>query len=159
MIESKSSLGSRFFLEISHPSHDYLELYVISSDGKMRIMKGGDQYPYNIRPIDHQNFVFPLQIQKGESLMMLLRSEGIDAMIFPMTLWEPDHFYSVKSQELILFGLYYGMIFVMLLYNFFLFASIRNPSYLFYSIYVTSYMIYQASINGLSFRYLWPESR
>ncbi len=46
----------------------------------------------------------------------------------------------------------------MLLYNLFLYFSVRDPAYLSYVFYYTCFLMFQLSMTGLSFQYLWPDS-
>ncbi|MBF0443161.1 MAG: sensor histidine kinase, partial [Oligoflexales bacterium] len=157
-IENRNGLKTRFFLDVSCPFLDYLDFYVFSEDGSYRIVKSGDQYPYSRRIVDHHNFVLPVEIANDKSVLIFVRFQSIGPLLFPAALWDQDFFNSEQSRELTIFGIYYGMIAVMVLYNLFLFFSIRDRAYVIYVLYALSYMIFQASFNGFGFKHLWPES-
>ncbi len=55
-----------------------------------------------------------------------------------------------------MFGLYFGVMLVMILYNFFIFLSIKDKSYLYYVIYIVCVFLTQASFQGYTFQFLWP---
>ncbi|MBF0443793.1 MAG: hypothetical protein HQK54_17935, partial [Oligoflexales bacterium] len=158
LIENRGRFRQKYFLELAYHFHNSVELHVITSDGKDRIVKTGNSYPYHHRMIDHHNYVFPIEIPQDGKVLVLLRSKSNRSMIFPVTIWEPDHFYSKKSRELTILGFYYGMLVVMILYNLFLFVSIRDKGYIIYSLYVSSWLVFQSGLNGLAFKYLWPEN-
>ncbi|MBF0442245.1 MAG: Hpt domain-containing protein [Oligoflexales bacterium] len=157
-IENQSRTRQHFFLELADPYLNYVDLHIIDQDGNDIVTKTGDLYPYSHRPVDHHNFVFPLEIEKNEKVIVLLYSKSATSMLFPLTIWDPDRFHSIKSRELTVFGIYYGMILVMVFYNLFLFISIRDYAYVFYFIYAIAYLVFQASINGLAFKHLWPNN-
>ncbi|MBA8885747.1 diguanylate cyclase [Dokdonella fugitiva] len=56
------------------------------------------------------------------------------------------------------YGAYYGGFLVLVLYNFFLFAIVRDRAIFYYLLYASSYGLYFAVHNGLTFQFLWPDS-
>ncbi|MBF0442064.1 MAG: hypothetical protein HQK54_09180, partial [Oligoflexales bacterium] len=158
LIENHCGTISRFFLELDFSFFSYVDLYLISPDGKVKKMAVGSKYPYYNRPIDYRNFVFPLDLPKGTPFLILVRGESLNSLVFSFDVYQPEHFYSTVSNENLFFGIYYGMCLVMLLYNIFLFISIRDVSYLVYVFWVATYMLFQGSVNGLTFKYLWPDN-
>ncbi|MBF0442343.1 MAG: response regulator, partial [Oligoflexales bacterium] len=158
LIENESDLRDQYFLELAYNHHSYVDFHIIYPDGKNMTVKTGNFLPYAKRIFDYHNFVFPMQIPKKSSIFVILRSQSVRSMLFPVTIWNPDYFHAIKSRELTVFGFYYGMLAVMILYNIFLFVSIRDKAYIIYSLYVISYFIFQASMNGLSYKHFWPEN-
>jgi two-component sensor histidine kinase len=57
-----------------------------------------------------------------------------------------------------LLGIYHGAILVMLVYNFFIFISIRDLSYLYYVLFNCGWVFAMLTLNGLAFQYLWPRA-
>nr|WP_262915657.1 7TM-DISM domain-containing protein [Niabella ginsengisoli] len=55
-----------------------------------------------------------------------------------------------------IFGLYIGLILVMVLYNLFLYFSTKDKSYFYYVLYMVFVGITQAMLQGYTFRFLWP---
>lgn len=55
-------------------------------------------------------------------------------------------------------GLYLGSLFVITIYNFFLFVSLRDRSYLYYVLYIGGALFYHAARQGLASQFLWPET-
>ena len=55
-------------------------------------------------------------------------------------------------------GGFYGLMIVMIIYNLFLFFTIRDFSYLYYCLYITSYLGIQSNMSGLSYEYLWSNN-
>jgi two-component system, sensor histidine kinase LadS len=67
-------------------------------------------------------------------------------------------FYRDSHEEQIKFGLFFGLIIALALYNLFLFFSLRDPSYLYYVLYISSVSLFMGVYRGLTFEYLWPDS-
>ena len=88
-----------------------------------------------------------------------MRIKTDDGMIFPVTLWDTMAFTEKMQKENFLFGIYYGIILVMVLYNIFLLIFTRDRNYLSYILYITFFGLFQMAMNGLAFQYLWPDRR
>jgi signal transduction histidine kinase/CheY-like chemotaxis protein/HPt (histidine-containing phosphotransfer) domain-containing protein len=75
---------------------------------------------------------------------------------FPLEILSARQFAAEDHREGLLQGVYFGLMFVMIFYNLFLYLSIKDPSYLYYLFYVASFGVLQASMNGIAYQYLWP---
>jgi signal transduction histidine kinase/CheY-like chemotaxis protein len=145
-------------LETTYPLLDYLDIYIVDKDKNVEHIKLGDTYPYSQRPIDHRNFIVPIPLHDNERKDIYVRISTSSSMQLPIFIWHPDYFFEAHSTEQYGLGLYYGMMLVMFFYNFFLWFSIRDPNYLWYIGYLAAFAILQATVSGLSYQYLWPNS-
>ena len=145
-------------LETTYPLLDYLDIYIIGADNKIEHLKMGDVYLYNQRPVDHRNFIVPISLQDNERKDIYIRVQTSSSMQIPVFIWHPDYFFEARSGEQYGLGLYYGMMFVMFFYNFFLWFIIRDSNYLWYIGYLAAFALLQASTSGLGYQYLWPNS-
>lgn len=144
-----------WFLEISYPLLDEIKLYVPAGEKDFSVVPAGDLALFADRPFIHQNFVFPLSEPPG-SRTYYLRVETESSMNIPMVLWTRDSLFSAMSKEQIIQGMYYGIMLIMLVYNLFVFLSTRDVNFLFYVLFIGSFTLISLSLNGLGFRYLWP---
>lgn len=65
-------------------------------------------------------------------------------------------FYALN--EYFLFGIFYGMILIITLYNFLTFIAIREKKFIYYIFYILSVALYAMSLDGIGFQYLWPSN-
>ncbi len=148
-------------LEIGFPLLDKVQIYIFSNkNGQLDLIQheiSGRDFSFRNRTVEHRNFVFPFEMHPEEKLTFLLRIETDDGMIFPLSIWNPDHFARNVQTEQFLFGIYYGIIMVMILYNLFIFIFTRDKNYLIYILYITSFGLFQLAMNGLAVQYLWPD--
>lgn len=79
-------------------------------------------------------------------------------MQVPLKLYSRDTFTANTVQYASLQGLYFGCMLVMILYNLFIFLSVKERSYLYYIFYISLWTLFQASLQGYTFQYLWPEN-
>jgi len=152
---NSSSRDLELVLEIGHPILDYIEVHIIRKSGtEMLVM--GDKYPFDERPIKQTYFVFPMNLIAHESVEILFRFETQGSMQMPLSLYHPERYIEKKQVEMTCLGLYYGAMAILMLYNLFLFSSVRDVEYLYYVVYVFCLCTFLASLNGMTFQYLWP---
>lgn len=150
------------YLEIGFPLLDRIELYTFERNprGGLDLLQQdttGRNFSFINRTIKHRNFVFPSSLPSGRERIFYLRIETDDGMIFPITLWDTTVFTEKMQKENFLFGIYYGIIIAMVLYNLFLLIFTRDRNYLSYILYIFVFGLFQMSMNGLAFQYLWPD--
>jgi signal transduction histidine kinase len=68
------------------------------------------------------------------------------------------HFGDTIGVESLILGLYYGLNLVMILYNSFLYISLRMRSYFYYVGYLALHLLFQAALHGVVFQYLFPNN-
>lgn len=136
---------------------DDIQVTLIQSGTKIQQYKGGDSLPFNRRAILNQNINFNLVVPPGES-QLLVRVKSRDPVDVSMTLYERSAFFEADAAESKFLGLTYGVLGALLLYNLFLFFSIRETTYIAYASYLFSFLIMHATLNGRSYQVLWPES-
>jgi len=149
---------SEWLLEVGYPLLDHLTLYIERADGSYEHRVAGDRYPFSQREVAHAHYLFRIAVDPGRVTHVYLRAETESAMQLPMRLWAPSAFAQYEFRRQIGQGVYYGAMLVMVLFNLFIFISVRDRSYLFYGFYVASIVTWQAGLDGLAYEYLWPSS-
>jgi len=144
-------------LEIAYPVLDDIKMFVYNENRQLvEQFHLGDKIPFSQRDIQHRNFVVPLASSQKQTQMWLIRIQTSSAMQLPMTIWPERDFFIKDQSRLMGLGLYYGIMLIMALYNLFVFFSVRENNYLYYVFYVASMAGFLASLQGLSFQYIWP---
>ncbi|MDT8447359.1 MAG: 7TM diverse intracellular signaling domain-containing protein [bacterium] len=149
---------SEWLLEFGYPLIDRLSLYIPNQQGVYVERKAGDLLPFDSREVKHHNFLFRFDLAEGQSKRIFLRVQSASSLQIPLTLWEASEFSEVVYRQTYEFGLYYGILLAMMLYNLFIFLSIRDRNYLFYVLFIGFFVGLQMSLNGLAYQYLWPQS-
>ncbi len=152
------SFQEDWLLEISYPPLNQITLYYFNDDGELEERKMGGIYPFDKRDVQHRNFVYELEIESNTSVDYYLRVETEGAMQLPLTIWQPKAFIHKTQYEFIFLGIFYGMMLAMVLYNLFLYFSLRHISYLFYVFVIVCSILANFSLNGMSFQYIWSYS-
>ncbi|TGK62454.1 guanylate cyclase [Leptospira wolffii] len=159
-VKNRSKSVRNWYLEISHPVLDHVDFYTPTSEGYVAKLSG-DKLPFNNREINHRNFIFELPLHDSSETneaVFYLRVESESTISLPIQILSEKAFANRNATEQFVFGLYYGLIFVMALYNLFIFFTVRDLSYLFYVFYIVTFGLLQMSLNGLAFQFVWPDS-
>ncbi len=146
-----------WLLEVGYPMIDSVTVFIPESGVYVSKMTG-DHFPFSQREIEYRNCIFSLQEKPASERTYYLRFRTTSSMNLPLNAWSPTAFTQFLSREQIVIGLYYGAMAVMLLYNFFLFMGLRDVNYLYYALFIAGQIMYQATLNGLSFQYLWRDA-
>jgi diguanylate cyclase (GGDEF)-like protein/PAS domain S-box-containing protein len=149
-----------FLFEVGYSLLDQVDLYVIddSNDAVISEFHTGDSLPFSAREMDQPTFVFPMTLEQGKSIRVLLKVRTSSAMQVPLTVWDPVVYNSTTQAKSLFFGCVMGIIGIMALYNLFLFLSIKDKSYLFFSACSIGYVISEASLTGIGYQIFWPTS-
>lgn len=153
----KDLVNSKWLLEIPFPLLDYIALYLPNSDNSYSVIDTGDRSPFSQRPIDTTNFVFTVKPQQTHNTFYI-HVKTQDSLQVPLFLWEPNAFIKHNASSHGLQGLYFGIMIVMVLYNLFIYVSVKERSYLYYIAYISCFVICQASLEGYTFEYFWPNN-
>ena len=156
-LQNTSHEVETWLLEMSYPSMDLIELYTFDEKGNKTHQKQGDLFPFSNRDVIYRNFIFQLSLKANTNKTVYMRFKSESSMILHLTVWAPITFAEKLNLEQYVYGIYYGIMIVMILYNFFLFISIRDRNYLLYVMFIGCFMLFLMALNGLAFELLWPE--
>ncbi|UCJ16617.1 response regulator [Pseudomonas sp. MM211] len=148
-----------WLLELAYPPLDRLELYEVGADGRFHLtQRTGDSLPFSSREIRQNNYLFPLDFKPDQVRRVYLRIESQGSIQAPLTLWSPTAYLEEQPARIYMLGIIYGVLLVMLIYNLFIFISVRDTSYLYYILYIASFGLYQVSVNGAGIEFFWPSN-
>lgn len=158
-VHGQSTGGAPQFLEVRNPLLNNVELYERRGVEIIRRYITGDVHPFNSRPVDHPNFILPLNIPINESREYYLKvNTGGEQFLVPLTIWDKAGLDGRDHSDLIFKGGYFGILVFVLLFNLFIFLVVKERSSLFYMHYNLNLLLLQLSLSGLAFQHLWPMS-
>lgn len=143
-------------LEVPYPVLDSVNVYVVMDNQTIASYVMGDTQRFSERPVNFRNFLIPFDLPPNTGASVFLQVETEGALQAPLRLWDVKHFFEHQQVRLVGQGLYFGLAVVMIIYNLFIYISIRHPSYLFYSASVVSVALFIGSMQGLGFQFIWP---
>ncbi len=157
-LENASKTPS-WYLEIPYTLLDDITLYVRDDAGRYTVKQGGRDYPFSKKEIKNRKFNFSVDIPPGEKKTVFLRVFTKDSLALPLHIVHPDRIFFINHYDQLILGLYYGFILIMILYNLFIFFTIRDVNYLWYVfVLVCMHFLFQFGLNGLSYELIGPSS-
>ncbi len=144
-------------LELGYPPLDEVDIYLTQGERTVR-MRAGDQRKPNSALLAHRNIAMPLQMTAGEQVTIHLRVNTSGSHQVPLALWTGKAFFKKTERENLGFGVFYGVLLVMSLYNLCIFLFVRDPAYLYYICVLVSFALMQLNLNGFAHLYFsdWP---
>ncbi|WHS59612.1 7TM diverse intracellular signaling domain-containing protein [Pseudomonas sp. G2-4] len=148
-----------WLLELAYPPLDHLDLYLPDAAGAYRLVRQtGDALPFASREIRQNNYLFSLDFKPDQRQTLYLRLQSQGSIQAPLTLWSSTAYLEQQPLRLYVLGTIYGVLLGMLVYNLFIYLSVRDTSYLYYIVYIASFGLYQLSVNGAAVEYFWPDN-
>lgn len=144
------------YLVISYPLLDRIHFYDTNEGSIRNEIITGDTHPFQSRPINNSQFVFPVTLPGKTALTYYFKVQSQGSVQVPISLWNPEDFYAADQAEQIKTAIYYGMMLIMVAYNLFLFFSLREMTYLYYVGFVFCFLSMMAAMHGVAFQYWYP---
>ncbi len=144
------------FLNLQYPLIDQVLLYLVDTAGNYTVDTSGEMVPVNARKFTNHNFIFRLNIRPGKHKMVYLRVSSEEQILVPIALGGYSAIFQAANRQDILTAVYFGIVFVMVFYNFFVYLSVRDKSYLVYVAYIVFIGLTQIALQGYSYRFFWP---
>lgn len=158
-VNNPLSHQKKLYLEVAYAHHDHI--YVYATDKNNTIIsqhKTGDNLPFETREIENRHFIFSLDFRPEANTTIYIRIKSEGTLQIPLTLWSPEGFLEKLEHDRFGLGIYFGIMLVLILYNTFIYLSVRDISYLYYVCYIFSFSLFAFWLNGLGVQYFWPNS-
>lgn len=156
-VNNQKTSSTGWYFEIDYPHLDSISLYYPLSNGKYVEKNTGDMLPFSSRDIEDRKFIFNMDLPSGIS-EIYFKCKTTGSLKFTPAMLSYPEFTSRTNHDQLVYGIYFGIILVMIIYNLFLFISIRELSYLTFSVYLLMFILYDGSMAGFTYQFLWPES-
>ncbi len=147
-----------WILHFEYPLMDVLQLYTPNAQNQYRLQyTTGDAYAFSQRPIKDRGFALPISITPQQTQSIYLRLQSRDSMIISMSLLTPDAFRAEQQNESFWFGMYYGAVLIILLFNAYLYLILKDKNHLHYVAVLGCYALIELSLNGMGTVYFWGD--
>ncbi len=156
-VNDQSSASRKWYFTIGHPPLDHIKVYFPDTSGHYRVNKTGDRIPFHQRTIAHRQYVFSLP-EGLDQYTFYVRITSESSVILNLNIWRQDAFLNHERRQQLGFGMYYGIIIIMFLYNLALLLALRDINYLYYILFIGGLGMFQFILSGLAFEYLWPSA-
>ena len=151
-----------WFLEYDYPLVDYLDVYFKPADhsgnaaGAWTLAyQTGDMRPYESRPVDFRSYYFPIPAD-SKFILLRLRTEG--SLVMPMMVVNGAHVLDHVKSSTLVYGLFFGALAIMCVYNLFVYLFTRERSYFYYVSTLTFILLYLLAMSGYGYELLWRQN-
>jgi diguanylate cyclase (GGDEF)-like protein len=148
-------------IEVSFANLDFVDVWFVDKTHEQPVIlsqsKSGNDFAFMHREIAHDQFIFAIP-DSASTLSLYLRVETQGVIKVPIKLWTEEEYIQYVASHRVFIGIFYGFMAAMALINLFLFVTSRNISTLLYAGYVICLAVTLASSQGITYRFLWPES-
>lgn len=118
----------------------------------------GDMLPFNNRHLKYENVTILLKTDKNSEVVRYLRVTNSGPLDINYKLWDVDEYISYEKIELSAKSFFFGVIFVMLIYNFIIFLFIRERAFFDYVVYHSVLFMAMLYYNGVVGGVILPDS-
>ncbi|MDH4199163.1 MAG: histidine kinase [Spirochaetia bacterium] len=155
--KNSSSRQKDWFLIFESERLEEINIYVVSPEKIISKFHYDRFQSFQERYVKHRKLVFPLDLEKSfQTVYFSVKSE--DSMELGAVIASPIGFAKKNYDDMLIAGLYYGIMISMIIYNTFIFFTTRDKSYIFYIVYILSYSLVQFSMDGLLHEYIFNQS-
>lgn len=155
-ILNRSDLHNLWFFEVLDPHIQMVNVYQISANDTLPFTGTGFIEPFSARPTNHKNFVYPIRLHRSDSAEIYFSYQNNYHPNLSISFRPAEQFLDYALNEYYLLGLFYGILLIMAVYNFFIYLSTKESVYLLYVAYVLCYCLNAFREDGIGFQYLWP---
>ena len=120
------------------------------------------QIGYADRVMTEEPARFPtarIKVPAGDQVWVYIRVKTPNSMNLPLRLWTPQAYMDQTHEDIAWQAGYFGMIFLIIVYNFLLMVILREKNYLLYLIFASSVALALLNITGIGTAYLWHTNR
>lgn len=155
-LSNQNNVVKTYFLETARPVTDVVDLYWVENGQVIKTIKSGDLISFKNRPFKHRKIIFPIEIAPNSeaSFYINYQSDG-DVLYLSLILHNTESLVDSSNFNQLIYGFFYGIIFLAATTYLFWYFSIREKSILLYSIYLISIGLYHFSSDGYLNQYIF----
>jgi len=152
---ANSAKSATWYLEIPAPYLEYVDFYQ-RKEGRWTKSSGGYYLPHSEKEISHTGFSFELNFGEQEPIDVYVRVAGNSPKNIPLFVVEKEKFIEKSRFEDLGYGVFFGVLLVMILFNLVIYLTLRDINYLIYVFIICCTFSIFASASGYGGKFLWP---
>lgn len=157
--QSDSGDKGNWILEIAFARLTRVDIFLAQKGVLVHRASIGNERPMSARRLKHNFFAEALPMQPGQEYDLYINvTRNGGGVQVPVRFYQPEAFSNYVAENNIIYGIYFGIMFAMLVYNSFLLLSVGNRAYLYYICHIAGVALSFQIIYGYAFKYLWPET-
>ncbi|MBF7730082.1 diguanylate cyclase [Pseudomonas sp. N040] len=137
---------------------DSLQLSLVRDGQLLQEWRAGDNLAGARDLVPGMGFIARLSIPSGDS-ELYLRAESPDPLVLPIEVLREESFQARHLEYRFVYGLIYGFLLSMIVYNGMLFIGLKDRSYLYYSLYLGLFGVLNIAYTGHGLAWFWEDYR
>ncbi|WP_415887820.1 diguanylate cyclase [Neptuniibacter sp. QD37_6] len=142
------------YIQLENTWLDHVHLYIFKDGQMLQKEIAGDAILFE-KNRTSRFFSFPYYFQPGDT-SVLIRVETPEPQLLPLFVLTEQDMLDRKIKSGYEYGIIYGFLTALLIYNVLLYFSLRSRRYLFYSLYLASFIILNMAYTGHALKWIWP---
>ena len=155
--EVQNSLPESPYLEIDNNALDTIVYYLVNKD-KILVHQSaaGNHHELDSQIKSVGNVLINMHIPDAQPYTCFLKINANNASVqAPLRIASLKNFYVSRQQSSVWQGVYFGLIIFMLIYNIFLFISLKESTYIYFALFITSMGWLFNLLNGNGMNFIW----
>lgn len=150
---------THWWMKIDYPLLESVDMYLLDQEGTLiKHQKMGSSEPFVSRDIGTHSFIAELPLKTTSDATLLVRVKTQSSMQLPLSIFSSERLIENIEKNNFFVGIYYGIFFIVFLYNAVLFMYTRDRNYLRYILFLVSFILWQLSFDGLGTKYFWGDA-
>jgi signal transduction histidine kinase len=151
---------SKNIIRIKNPHLDLVKAWNVSDPKNISLIYlGGDGIQFYDRTVYNRNIVIPLRLNVNDSVTYLIQVDKRNASVsIPIKLMSEKHFEEIEKEALFGFGIYFGVLLLIMVFSLFVGYLLRQSIFLWYALYLCFLGMYLLAHIGLFFQIFHPEN-
>ncbi|WP_064792347.1 sensor domain-containing diguanylate cyclase [Shewanella woodyi] len=144
-------------LSLGNPHIDKLDIYHFAQNVLVNHTQVGDTFPFHQRPVINNLFIYPFELAPEVVNTFYIRVDTEGSANLPLSLWSPNAFAQHTEASALSKGFQLGALAAIGFFSLCIAITSRSFSYSYYAGYVLSVTLLVATLQGLAFRFIWPD--
>ncbi len=145
-------------LQVNQPIIDQIDLFTRNPNtGKYTMVSMGEHNPFWLRKYKTPEYLFDVVVPKDSTVHFYLKVMCRENMQVPIFIGTRISTLNKSVMSNLASGIYFGIMIVMILYNLFIYGTLKDRTYLMYSLYIVFILFTQTSVQGYTFQLIWPD--
>jgi signal transduction histidine kinase len=150
--------GEFDYVNIDDPHINFLKCWIVKHDSIIKSFTlTGDNELYKTRQLATTSFVFPINSRLYKDCNIVIAADKrFTKLDLPIVFCTSSYFVHQNTNKDLLFGIIIGFCFLLLLFNCYLFITLKKRFYVWYCLYLFLVIIYLFANGGFLFKYVTP---
>jgi two-component system, sensor histidine kinase LadS len=114
-----------------------MDLFIFQDTVLVNTIENGSFRKMSEREVQGQNLVFKLNLVENQTYDLYLKCHTQQVMELSLSVMSYDYFSTKEKSNHMIYGIFYGMIFLIIIYSLFFYFSMKEESYLYYVAYIS----------------------